>query len=104
MLADGFVQVSAALAVEVIFKTVYSLDIERFRYQMEERVTSFDPPGFTRILGNYVQPPENVELSYLVTDTFRSSYKAHGVEARTIDGQRLGIPNAFARLAGFQVS
>lgn len=102
LLADHFVQMSAPLAVEVIFKIIYASDIERFKYEMEEQLTSFQPEQFAKILVNYIKPHENVECSYLITETFRKMYKLHGVHARSPDGQLLGLPICFARLTAFQ--
>jgi hypothetical protein len=102
-LADGFVQMSSALAVEVVFKVIYSVDVDRFRYEMEERLTSFNPVSFVKVLGSYIGPAENIESNSLVTETFRNLYRAAGVEARSREDDRLNLPNAFARVVGAQV-
>jgi hypothetical protein len=101
-LADGYVQMSSGLAVETMFKILYCDDIDSYRHEMEERVTSFDAEIFQRILRNFIQPAENVECEYIVTDSFRQRYKEHGVQARTDTGDVLAIPRAFARITGFQ--
>lgn len=102
VLADGFVQMSAELAVEVLFKLLYCRDPERYRYEMQEKLTGFEPETFCRVLRNYIGPPENVEYEYCLTETFRAHYRLWEVEARTPTNDRLGLPKAFVRITGVQ--
>jgi len=101
-LADDFVQMSDNLAVETLLKILYCVDSERYKYEMNERLTAFNPEKFTRILRLYITPTENVEFNYLITDTFRAKYKKYQVEARSTTGDKLGIPEAFVRIVGSQ--
>lgn len=101
-LADNYVQMSSDLAVETLFKILYCSDSERYRYEMGERLTAFDPQNFCRILGNYITVQENIEFQYLITETFRTRYKAIGVQARSATGENLGMPQAFVRITGYQ--
>jgi hypothetical protein len=101
-LTDGFVQMSDELAVEVLFKLLYCRDVERYRYEMQEKLTGFDPEIFCRILRNYIEPPENVECEYCLTETFRAHYRHWEVEARTPTNDRLGLPKPFVRITGVQ--
>ncbi|MHB9098473.1 MAG: response regulator [Syntrophales bacterium] len=102
MLADNFVQMSDQLAVEVLFKLLYCRDTERYRYEMQERLTAFDPDNFSKVLRNYIEPLENLECEPCITETFRSLYRIWGVEARSPTNERLGMPKPFVRITGFQ--
>jgi hypothetical protein len=102
VLADGFVQMSDELAVEVLFKLLYCRDSERYRYEMQEKLTGFEPEVFCRILRNFIAPAENVEYEYCLTETFRAHYRALEVEARTPTNDKLGLPKAFVRITGVQ--
>jgi|GEM_PF-2935451 len=102
VLADNFVQMSDQLAVEVLFKLLYCHDAERYRYEMQERLTAFDPDNFSKILRNYIEPLENLECEPCITETFRSLYRIWGVEARSPTNERLGMPKPFVRITGFQ--
>jgi len=101
-IADGFVQMPIDLAVETLFKILYCEDSERFRYEMDERLTAFDPIELSSILRNFIKPQENVESQYLISDSFRSRYKSYRVEARSKTGEKLGIPQAFVKIWGIQ--
>lgn len=102
MLADDFVQMSDQLAVELLFKLLYCRDPDQYRYEMQERLTAFEPDTFCKILRNYIDPAENVEHEYCLTETFRSLYRLWGVEARTPTNDKLGLPKPFVRITAIQ--
>jgi hypothetical protein len=102
-LADNFVQMNCDLAIETLFKILYCHDLERYKYEMNEKLTAFDPHNFRDILSNYIENQTNIDLDYQCTKTFQDKYRKSKVEARTPRNKSLGIPKAFVTITGFQI-
>jgi hypothetical protein len=92
--ANDFVQMPSDLALETLFKVLY-LD-STFSYEIEERLTAFDPESVSRILERYLGP-NSVQIEYTVSGHFKQEYQR--VVDLVIDAEThrsLRMPNSFA--------
>lgn len=101
-LADDFIQIESNLCTEMLYKILYCKDISRYKYEMEEKLTSFDPENYSKILRNYIQPVENIDINYMASDTFKNCYKQYKIIARNATNVNLGIPKTSVVLTGYQ--
>ena len=99
-MADNWVQLSRAIAGEVLRKILYFTDQNHFFHEMGECHEQFDPVKAAQIIGTSVwnQP---LHVHAMNTDTFSVRYDHFQIEARQPDGSPLQKPNAFATLTGF---
>lgn len=102
LLSDNWLQLTSALAVETMFKILYSQDTSRYRYEMGERITSLNVDNMVGVISNYINRIENIEVNYGMSNSFRKNYKKYNVKATEIEGKPLSIPKSFITIKGYQ--
>ncbi|MBB4268001.1 hypothetical protein [Roseospira visakhapatnamensis] len=84
----GWVVMRSNQAVEVLHKLIRFQDMQRFRHEMGERLTSFNGATMGRaIQASFGVNDVEMELMYRTSTGFRDAYREHGVEARASGGQ-----------------
>lgn len=102
-MADGYVRMGSDLALETLFKVLYFGDIVRYRYEMDEKLTGFDIDQIVGITKNYINDISNIEVDYVISNTFRKLYKKYGVEAKTEESKVLMMPKPFVQMFAYSV-
>ena len=100
-LTDGLIKISADLAVETLFMILYPNNINRYKYEMEECHSTFNPNEFVNILKNYIKI-ESIDVQYMTSYTFKNLYKKYRIHAKTESGEELPIPKTFVIITAFQ--
>lgn len=92
----GHICVSSDLAVECLFKLFH---IDNYAHEVEERLTKLQAGPFVSMIERHLGCNSVIE-SRLNSDGFIARYRAHGISARTVDGQPLPLPLCFTSLFG----
>ena len=93
---NDFVEMPSDLALEVLFKVLYLGST--FTYEMDERLTAFDPEKVSKVLERYLGP-NSVQVEYTVSNHFRQEYqRAVDLVVDADNHDSLRMPNSFARI------
>lgn len=89
-----FVCLASDLAVESLFKLFY---LDNYAHEIEERLTTLRANQFVGMIERHLGSNSVVETRHN-SDGFIERYRAHGVVARTADGQPLPQPLCFTSI------
>lgn len=94
---QGMVRVDRDLAVEVLHKVLRFDTLDRFRHEMQERLTSFNAQELVRLIA-LRWPGVEQEVNYRTSGGFRKAYMENGVLSRSEAGTALPPPFTHCRV------